>query len=79
MRCHFNLIDQHEVIVDRKGVEVANFEQALAEVLSVIREMREEDPAAARDWAGWQLEITDESSVLLTSIGLDDPALRYQG
>ena len=79
MRCHFNLTDQHEVLIDHEGLEVADFEKALEEAMSALREMREEDPAAARDWAGWKLEITDESGVLLTSIALDDPALRYQG
>ena len=78
MRCHFNLIAQHEVIIDHEGVEVADFEKALEEAMSVLREMCEEDPAAARDWAGWRLDITDESGVLLTTIALDDPALRYQ-
>ena len=78
MRCHFNLTNQHEVLIDHEGLEVADFEKALEEAMSVLREMREEDSAADRDWGGWKLEITDESGVLLTSIALDDPALRYQ-
>ena len=78
MRCHFNLIDQHEVIVDRKGVEVADFEHALEEALSAIRELREEDPATASDWAGCELKISGASGVLLTSVALDDPALGHR-
>jgi hypothetical protein len=79
MHCHFDLIAQDEVILDRQGIEVADLDQAAEEVLSVIREMRDEDPAAARDWTGCELRITDESGVLLTSIALDDPGLRHQG
>jgi hypothetical protein len=77
MRCHFHLIAPDGPIADRKGIEVADFDQALEEALSAIREMREEDPAATHDWAGCKLQITDESGVLLTAIALDDPALRH--
>jgi hypothetical protein len=79
MRCHFHLIAPSGPITDRKGIEVADFDQALEEALSALRELREEDPAAARDWAGCKLQITDESGALLTSIALDDPALRHHG
>lgn len=76
MRCHFHIIAPDGPITDRKGVEVGDLDQALEEALSAIREMREEDPAAARDWTGCKLQITDKSGVLLTAIALDDPALR---
>ena len=79
MRCHFHIIAPDGTIADRKGVEVAGLEQALEEALSAIREMAEEDPAAARDWTGCKLQITDGSGVLLTAIALDDPGLRQRG
>ena len=59
MRCHFHIIAPDGPITDRKGVEVGDLDQALEEALSAIREMREEDPAAARDWTGCKLQITD--------------------
>jgi hypothetical protein len=79
MRCHFHLITPDGPITDREGIEVADFDQALEEALSALREMREEDLAAASDWTGCKLQITDGSGVLLTAIALDDPALRQRG
>ena len=79
MRCHFNLIAPDGPVTDRKGIEVADFDQAVEEALSALREMREEDPAVARDWTGCELQITDELGVLLTAIALDNPALRQHG
>jgi hypothetical protein len=79
MTCYFDIVTPDGTITDSKGIEVDNFDQALEEALSALRELREEDPAAARDWAGCKLTITDESGVLLTSIALDDPALRHRG
>jgi hypothetical protein len=80
MHCYFHVIDPDgPPLTDRKGIEVTDFDQALEEALSALREMREEDPAAARDWTGCELQITDGSGVLLTSIALDDPALRHRG
>jgi len=54
-------------------VEVADFEHAFEEVLSAIRELREEDPATASDWAGCELKISGASGVLLTSVALEIP------
>ena len=78
MHCYFDIVAAEGVITDRYGVEVADFEQALEEALSAIREMREEDPATASDWDGCELKISDASGVLLTSVALDDPALRHR-
>jgi hypothetical protein len=77
MHCYFDIVAADGIITDHYGVEVADFEHALEEALSAIREMREEDPATARDWDGCELKISDASGVLLTSVALDDPALHH--
>jgi hypothetical protein len=74
MRCYFNLGDGSEVILDREGIEVSGFEEAHAEALHVIREQRQADPVAAREWSGWTLSAVDSTGQLLFSIPLDDPA-----
>ena len=67
MRCFFNLIDGHSSMLDPQGVEIADMEELRSEVAKAIAEMRHVDPAAARDWRGWRMEVTDpEGAVLLT-------------
>ena len=78
MHCYFDIVAADGIITDRKGVEVADFEHALEEALSAIRELRDEDPATASDWAGCELKISDAAGVLLTSVALDDPALHHR-
>jgi len=78
MHCYFDIVAPDGIITDRYGVEVADFEHAFEEALSAIRELREEDPATASDWAGCELKISGASGVLLTSVALDDPALGHR-
>jgi len=79
MHCYLDIVTPDGVISDRKGVEIADFQQALEEALCAIRELREEDPATASDWAGCELKICEASGVLLTSVAIDDPALGHRG
>ena len=72
-RYYFHLVSQHEVILDKDGVEVADLAAAGAEALKAIEELRRESPSAATGWAGWWLEVTDASGVVVFSISLDDP------
>jgi hypothetical protein len=72
-RYYFHLVSEHEVILDREGVEVADLAEAGAEALKAVEELRQEGPSAATDWAGWWLEVTDASGVVVFSISLDGP------
>jgi hypothetical protein len=76
MHLFFDLVCHGKTLPDYKGIEIANVKEALQEALSSLGEMREEDPATAGDWDGCELKISDASGVLLTSVALDDPALR---
>lgn len=73
MRYYFNLKNGAQSIPYEEGIEVANLEQARAEILKAIEELREEDPELAEEGRGWTLEICDESEeiVLRISLGKD--------
>jgi hypothetical protein len=72
MRCYFNLIDGTEVILDREGIEVSGPDEARAEAMCVIREQRQADPVAAREWSGWTLSVVDSVGRPLFLMPLDD-------
>ncbi len=71
MRCFFNLVDCHSSMLDPEGVEVGDMEELRAEVAKAIEEMRLAEPAAARDWNGWRMEVTDSAGAVLLTIDLD--------
>jgi hypothetical protein len=70
MRCYFHLVTSHEEILDEEGIEVSDLEDAKAQALSSINELRGEYAGAAEDWRGWRLEIVDSEGRLLHSIQL---------
>ena len=70
MRCYFNLINGTDRIVDTDGIEVRDLDQARAQAMKAIQELREEDDAEPGDWLDWTLEATDSSGVVLFSIPL---------
>ena len=70
MRVFFHLKDASETIRDEEGVEVSDLNDAKAEARNAIQELREND-AAARDWAGWKLEASDQEGALLFSLRLN--------
>lgn len=69
MRLYFHLVDQQEAIRDLEGVQVTDLEQARAEALQAVEELRMEDPT--QDWSGWTLRISDETGRVLLSLDLD--------
>jgi hypothetical protein len=58
-------------MLDPEGVEVADMKELRAEVAKAIEEMRLAEPAAARDWNGWRMEVTDSAGAVLLTIDLD--------
>jgi hypothetical protein len=71
MRYFFNLTAEHNGIPDREGIDAADIEQAHAEALRAIAELRQEDPSFTTDWKGWRLEIADATGTIVLSINLD--------
>ena len=43
MKCYFNLVNGSERIADQEGIEVRDIEQAHAQAVKAIAELREED------------------------------------
>jgi hypothetical protein len=70
MRCYFNLVNGSEKILDPDGIEVRDLEQAYAQALKAIDELREEDDASAGEWSNWSLEVTDSAGSVLFHINL---------
>ncbi|MXQ11771.1 DUF6894 family protein [Microvirga makkahensis] len=70
MRCYFNLVSADETIIDDEGVEVRDLDQAWAQALKAIAELRAEADGELIDWDNWQLEATDPSGKVLFSIRL---------
>jgi hypothetical protein len=70
MRCYFHLVTSHEQILDEEGIEVSNVEDAKAQALSAVNELRQEYAGAIEDWSGWRLDIVDSEGRFLHSIQL---------
>ena len=70
MRVCFDLRAKHGAIPDREGVEVADLEQAFADALELLCELRENENAV-RDWSGWALEAADATGRIVFSLDLD--------
>jgi hypothetical protein len=70
MRCYFNLISDDQNFVDDKGVEVRDLDQARAQAMTAIEELRREDDLEADDWNRWTLEVTGASGDVLFTVRL---------
>ena len=53
MRCYFHLVNGHETIPDDTGVEVSDVDDAKAQALVAIHEIREETIQVGASWQGW--------------------------
>ena len=62
-------------MLDPEGVAVADMEELRAEVSKAIEEMRLGEPAAARDWKGWRMEVTDPKGAILLTVDLSPDRL----
>jgi hypothetical protein len=72
MRCYLDLIGTTEIIPDETGIEVSDLHEARAEILRMLAEVLEADPALAAEWRGWTLRVVDSSRQLLFSVSLSD-------
>jgi hypothetical protein len=71
MRYYFNLINHTERILDDTGIEVSTPEQAQAQALKAVQEMRDEGEDSA-EWDDWRLEVTDAAGAVAFSVSLSD-------
>ena len=69
-RLYFDLVNTHESLPDREGVEVDDIRQAKAVVRAMVDELRHEDASAAQAWSGWTLNVSDDAGHVLFAIDL---------
>ncbi|MBM6595173.1 DUF6894 family protein [Microvirga pudoricolor] len=70
MRCYFNLLSGSDTIKDTDGIEVDDVEEARAQAMKAVEELREDDDMSNEDWQGWRLEVVDEDGGILFTIPL---------
>jgi hypothetical protein len=70
MRCYFNLVHAHGELIDEEGVEVSDFENAKAQAMMAVAELRREPRGIVEDWSGWQLNVVNAEGYLLWSVPL---------
>jgi hypothetical protein len=70
-RLYFDLVNTHQSIQDREGIEVDDVDQAKVAVAEMLEEHRQEDAATAQDWSGWMLRVSDGAGHVLFSVDLD--------
>ena len=74
-RYYFHLVNGHEIVPDRVGVEAADLAAARNEAMAAIHEFRRDSPAAT-GWDGWRIEVTDASGTTVMTIDLGDDCIR---
>ena len=75
-RYYFHLVDGHEIIPDRIGIDVADLEEVRTVGLAAIHQFRQEHPATAAKWRDWRVEVTDVQGSIALTLGLGDHAFR---
>jgi hypothetical protein len=70
MRCYFHLISDDETMIDDDGVEVRDIDQAWAQALRAIAELRAEAEGEFIEWDRWSLQATDAKGNVLFSLRL---------
>ncbi len=70
MRCYFHLVNRDEEILDEEGMEVSDLEDAKAQALAAIDELRRDYEDVLEDWRQWRLNIVTRDGTLLHSIPL---------
>ncbi|MEZ0171326.1 hypothetical protein [Microvirga sp. TS319] len=72
LRCFFHLVNGQQAVLDEIGITVSNLEDAKAEALMAINELRRESEGTSNDdWKGWMLNVVCLEGNLLYSLNLD--------
>jgi hypothetical protein len=67
-RLYFDLVNTHDSMPDRDGIEIDDVHHAKA---AMVDELRQEDASTAQEWSGWTLNVSDAAGRVLFSIDLD--------
>ena len=59
-------------MLDESGVDAADLNAAISEMLMAIYQIVEEDKLDVLDWAGWSVSITDSGGKTLFSVSLSE-------
>jgi hypothetical protein len=70
-RLYFDLVNSHESLPDRDGIEVVDVRHVKATVVEMLGELRQEDASSAQDWSGWTLNVSDDAGRVVFSLDLD--------
>lgn len=70
MKCFFHLSSGPDEVLDEIGVDVAHVDEARAEALEALAELRREEPNHFRDWTGWELRAVNQSGTPLFTVPL---------
>jgi hypothetical protein len=70
-RLDFDLINTHDSMPDREGVEVDDVSQAKAVIVAMVDELRQEEASTAQEWSGWTLNVSDDAGRVVFSLDLE--------
>ena len=73
MRCFFHLVGEEDELLDGEGVEVSSLDQARAEAMQAVAELRRDRPEIEHEWSGWRLDIVDDAGRRISSVELGLP------
>ncbi len=69
MRCYFHVRGPDVEHLDANGVEVSDVNDAVAQAIEVVQELRDGSEHSER-WDGWLLVISDDRGAVLSTIAL---------
>jgi hypothetical protein len=70
-RLYFDLVNTHDSMPDREGIEVDDVSQAKAAIVAMVDELRQEDASTAQEWSGWTLNVSDDAGRVVFSLDLN--------
>jgi hypothetical protein len=70
VRVYFNLVRGNETIRDGEGMDVADLDQAVLDVMDTLRELKRTDPSRSASWKGWTVHVTDENGIAIVTLPL---------
>jgi hypothetical protein len=70
-RLYFDLVNTHQSIQDREGIEVEDVDQAKVAVALMLEEHRQDDASTAQKWSGWTLSVRAGAGQVLFCADLD--------
>ena len=70
-RLYFDLVNTHDSMPDREGVEIVDIRLAKAAIVEMVDELRQEDASMVQEWSGWTLNVSDDAGRVVFSLDLD--------